>query len=69
MTDTKALIEVINNSGLKLKFIAEKVGITRQSLSNKIHNKSCFNAAEIMALCKVLNIKSTVEKDKLFYHE
>jgi DNA-binding phage protein len=67
MTDTQALLDVINDKGLKLTFIAKKIGLSRYSLYNKIHNKSYFNAAEIQALCKVLDIKSTVTKDKLFF--
>lgn len=69
MTDTQLLTERIKASGLKLNFIAQKMGITRQSLSNKIYNRRLFNAAEIKALCDILSIASAKEKEKIFFKE
>lgn len=67
MTDTKALREKISERGLKLKFVAEKVGLSYQGLQNKIENKSDFTTTEISTLCELLNITSLKEKESIFF--
>ena len=56
MTNTKLLREKIEQSGYKLRFIAEKIGITYQGLLNKINNRSEFRANEIQALYDLLGL-------------
>lgn len=56
MTDSKKLRMYIRESGLKLSFIAYKIGISVQALINKIEGKTEFKASEISKLCKLLNI-------------
>lgn len=56
MTNTELLREKIEQSGYKLQFIAKKVGITYQSLLNKINNRSDFRANEIQALYDILEL-------------
>jgi len=58
LTDEKRLREKIEESGLKLRYIAEKVGLTYQGFLNKLTNKSDFRAKEIQILCSLLNISS-----------
>lgn len=58
MTNTKLLKEIIDASGMKLNFIAEKLNISRHALWKKINNKSPFNQYEIAELCKVLSINN-----------
>ena len=67
MTNTKLLKEVIEKSGLKVGFIAEFVGISRQSLWNKINNISPFNQYEIDKMCEVLGITSLKQKEAIFF--
>lgn len=67
MTDTKALKEIIAKSGLKLEYLAECCGITRQSLTNKINNRNYFTAKEIDILCRELKITSLKERDRIFF--
>jgi transcriptional regulator with XRE-family HTH domain len=67
MTNTERLKELINKSGYKLEYLAEKCGITRQSLSNKIVNRNLFNAKEIDILCKELGISNLEEKESIFF--
>lgn len=66
MTNTALLDEYINKSGYKKSFIAEKIGISRYSLSLKCNNESEFKASEIEGLCKLLNI-NTSERIKIFF--
>lgn len=67
MTNTKLLNEKIVESGLKRKFIAEKLGLSTYGLQRKIENISEFKASEISALCDVLDIKTVTEKEKIFF--
>lgn len=66
MTDTALLKQIIHDSGLKLDYIANSIGISRQSLSKKINNVANFNQYEIFKICEVLNITSAKLKEKIF---
>lgn len=56
MTDTRRLKEVIEANGLKTSFLAEKLGISRQALLNKMSNKTEFKAGETLVLRELLNL-------------
>lgn len=59
--------EVIAESGLKYKYIAEALGISRYSLQRKIENKAEFRGSEIQALCKILKITSLTKREAIFF--
>lgn len=65
MTNTKMLKKAIKNSGLSVIFIAEKMGITRQTLYNRMNNKSEFLVSEIEILTQLLKLSRT-ERDEIF---
>lgn len=67
MTNTEMLKDLIEKSGLKIGFIADFVGISRQSLWNKINNQSSFNQYEIDKMCDVLKITSLKQKEAIFF--
>lgn len=67
MTDTYRLKEIIDKSGYKRKFIADKLGITPFGLDKKINNVTEFKASEIDVLCNLLQIKTLVEKERIFF--
>ncbi|WP_303916721.1 helix-turn-helix transcriptional regulator [Subdoligranulum variabile] len=66
MTDTKRLRDAIQASGLKISFLAEKMGISRQALQQKIDNDSEFKASEIAALAGLLGL-DIPEKEAIFF--
>ena len=66
MTDSKVLQKRIMASGYKLKFIDHKLGVSYQTLLNKIDNRSEFKATEIFELCKILNLNAE-EKEAIFF--
>lgn len=66
MTDTVLLRRKIEESGYKLRFIAQRLGITYQCLLNKINNESEFKATEILSLCELLNI-NIQQKEAIFF--
>ena len=53
MTNTALLRQRIKDSGLKLQYIADYVGISRVSLTMKIENVSEFRQTEIKKLCEI----------------
>lgn len=67
MTNTAMLRERISESGLKLQFIAEKLGISRYALSMKLDNRSEFKTSEVAILCEVLGISRLEEKEQIFF--
>lgn len=67
MTDTEKLREAINNSGLKLEFIANALGITRFTLAKKIENVTEFKTSEVQKMCDVLRITDAGTKEAIFF--
>ena len=67
MTNTKLLIQFINNSGLKKGKIAETLGISLFTLKRKIKNETEFKQSEIQKLCELLNINTAAEKESVFF--
>ena len=67
MTNTDLLKEKIEKSGLKMGFIADFVGISRQLLWKKVNNLTAFNQYEIDKMCEVLRITSLKEKEAIFF--
>lgn len=65
MINTKLLKSYFVKQGLKQEEIAKKVGISYQSLSNKINNKVQFKVDEVSSLCEILEI--TNDKDSIFF--
>ena len=67
MTNTELLRDIIKRSGMKIGFIALKMGISRAALSGKINNRSAFNQYEIEKLCSLLSIRSLEVKEAVFF--
>ena len=65
MTNVEALKEAIKESGMTVKAIAEKAGILRETLYNKMTGKTEFTASEITNLSEVLNL-TTEQRDIIF---
>ena len=65
MVDTQYLVETIEKSGLKRKFIAEKLGCTRQSFSKKLLNGD-FKIDEADKLCDIFGF-SPRERNRIFF--
>lgn len=67
MTDTKALKELILSKGLKMKYVANYLGLTSYGFSLKLNNKQEFKTSEVAALCELLGIKDLKKKEALFF--
>lgn len=69
MVNTQYLDDLIKSKGFKKDFIAEKLGISRQSLHNKITNNREFTGLEIKKLCEILGITNWKEINAIFFAE
>ena len=67
MTDTELLKRKIDESGLKMNFIAQKIGLSRSAFYNKVNGATEFTQSEINDLCDILKIKSMTEKSQIFF--
>lgn len=65
MTDTARLKRIVEQSGLKKTFIADKLGITYQGYNKKESGKSEFLASEIAVMKDLLNL-STKDVNDIF---
>lgn len=66
MIDTQYLEKLILESGIKKSYLAEKMGISIQTLRLKIIGKSDFTIKEVNILCKELGITDLSVKEKIF---
>ena len=66
MTDTLALRQAIEKSGLKYGRIAEAMGISSYTLQKKIDNVVEFKASEIAKLASMLSL-SDLERSNIFF--
>ena len=56
MVDTARLNDAINEAGIKRAKLASSMGISRQSLANKINNRTEFRSEEAMYLMHTLGL-------------
>ena len=67
MTNTELLEKKIKESGKKISFLAEKVGLSYAGFRNCVTNKAEFKATHIEILCKELGITTLSEKESIFF--
>lgn len=65
MPNLKLLKNKMDESGMTTKAIAEKSGIVRETLYNRLKGSGEFTASEIVALSSVLQLTKE-ERDKIF---
>lgn len=68
MPDIILLKKKIKESGMTVKAIAEKSGILRETLYNRLKGSGEFTASEIVSLTRVLRL-SMADRDKIFLNE
>ena len=66
MPDLKLLERIISSSGMTMVSIAEKSGILRETLYNKMRGSSEFKASEIAGLTRALKLTSE-QRDAIFF--
>ena len=68
LVNGELLRKKIDESGLKMGFIADKLKITHQSLLNRINGVTKFRLDEIQTLCELLHL-SDEERKLIFFPE
>ena len=66
MIDLELLQQKIRESGLKMSYISEKMGISRYTLHMKLVNEREFKVSEMQSICDILGI-SEEEKSAIFF--
>lgn len=67
MTDTARLTQIINDSGLKQAYIANRLGLSSYGFARKRDNLSEFTPTEINTLCEILRIDSIEDRFAIFF--
>lgn len=67
MTNVKLLDEKIRQSGLKKKYLAERIGVSRGTLCSLLNNKTEFKISQIRVLCEILDIKDDETIRAIFF--
>lgn len=67
MTDTELLDKKIDESGLRIGYICERLGISRQVFYNKRTNRTEFLPSQIESLCNILGINTLTERHAIFF--
>lgn len=67
MTNSKALRSLIESKGLKMKFVADYLGLSGYGFQLKVDNRREFKTSEVSALCELLKINSLEEKEHIFF--
>lgn len=52
----KNIRKIINDKGLKHKYVAEKAGLKPQDFSNMLNNRKEFKTAYVVPVCNALGI-------------
>ena len=67
MTDSEELRKLIESKGLKMKYVADYLGLSAYGLQLKVDNRQEFKTSEVAALCELLEINSLMTKEKIFF--
>lgn len=67
MTNTKLLERKIKESGKKITYLAEKVGLSYAGFRNCVTNKAEWKASQIDILCDELHIVDLKERQRIFF--
>lgn len=67
MGDMTMLRKKIKDSGITVTAVADKLGVSRETLYNRMDGKSEFKASEIACLTDMLRLKKD-EQDSIFFN-
>lgn len=67
MTNSMALRALIESKGLKMKYVAEYLGLSSYGFQRKVDNLQEFKTSEVSAICELLDIKSLDMKEEIFF--
>lgn len=66
MGNPQYLDDIISASGKKKGYLAERIGVTRQTFSKKAKDPASFTNLQANILCEELNITKLSDRQKIF---
>lgn len=69
MIDLEKLRNLIDDSGLKMNFIASELNLSRESLYQKLEGKTEFKVSEVQKLTRVLNMSNDMRNIIFFKNQ
>ncbi len=66
MGNPQHLEEVIDKSGKKKGYLADRIGVTRQTFTKKCKDPSSFTNLQVSILCDELSITKLTDRVKIF---
>lgn len=66
MLNKNLLRAAIAKAGITQGQLAERIGVSENTISSRINGSSCFNTEEIDKICAELNIVNNNEKADIF---
>ncbi|WP_313961751.1 helix-turn-helix transcriptional regulator [uncultured Parvimonas sp.] len=69
MIDLEKLRNLIDDSGLKINYIANELNISREGLYHKLEGKTEFKVSEVQKLAKVLNMSNDMRNIIFFKNQ
>ena len=66
MGNPQHLDKFISDSGKKKGYLANRLGVTRQTFSKKVQDPSSFTNLQTEILCAELNITKLSDRQKIF---
>lgn len=67
MTNKELLENKIKQSGKKISYLAEKVGLSYAGFRNCVTNKAEFKVSQVKILCAELGVESLDERERIFF--
>lgn len=67
MGNMTMLRDKIKESGISFTAVADKIGVSRETLYNRINGESEFKASEIACLTNMLQLNKS-EQDNIFFN-
>lgn len=67
MVDSKKLEDMIQQSGLKKGYLAERLGVSRSTFCALLNNKSEFRVSQVRTLCELLGIRDDETLRAIFF--
>lgn len=66
MVNTIEFAKAVDKSGMTLRAIAKRMGISYQSLYRKSRNKTIFRISEVEMFCRIVGVSTKTEKEQIF---
>ena len=67
MTNSNLIRQTIKDRGLKIKFVAEKMGLSHYGLQKKMDNLTEFKVSEVQAFCDAVGGLARDDMIRIFF--